>query len=116
MENDQERIPLFSYGSLQQAEVQLQTLGRLLEGTPDTLPGYKLDAVAIIDAAVIAASGSATHRIARATGCLEDLIPGKLFWLTHQELAACDAYEVDAYKRVEVRLASGTQAHAYVAA
>ena len=31
---------LFSYGTLQQDEVQLATFGRLLEGRKDALPGY----------------------------------------------------------------------------
>ena len=33
---------LFTYGTLQLEEVQLQTFGRKLEGKPDALVGYRL--------------------------------------------------------------------------
>jgi hypothetical protein len=33
---------LFSYGTLQQEDVQWSTFGRLLEGEPDELPGFAL--------------------------------------------------------------------------
>ena len=39
-----------------------------------------------------------------------------VFELTPQELAAADGYETDAYKRVKVKLCSGTEAWVYVAA
>ncbi|PLY45749.1 UDP-N-acetylmuramate--alanine ligase [Janthinobacterium sp. ROICE36] len=38
---------LFSYGTLQQADVQLATFGRLLDSRPDQLPGYRLALLAI---------------------------------------------------------------------
>ncbi|WP_371319933.1 gamma-glutamylcyclotransferase family protein [Variovorax sp. dw_308] len=48
---------LFSYGTLQLEPVQRATFGRLLSGQPDSLPGYRLEQVAIRDAAVVATSG-----------------------------------------------------------
>lgn len=33
---------LFSYGTLQQENVQIATFGRLLNGAPDALVGFKL--------------------------------------------------------------------------
>ena len=48
---------LFSYGTLQQPEVQLATFGRLLDSRPDQLPGYCLAMLAIDDAQVVATSG-----------------------------------------------------------
>ena len=50
-------IRLFSYGTLQQPEVQRSTCGRLLDGAPDSLPGFATAMVEITDAAVVAASG-----------------------------------------------------------
>ena len=38
---------LFTYGTLQHAEVQLDTFGRLVAGEPDALPGYTIDYVEI---------------------------------------------------------------------
>jgi len=39
-----------------------------------------------------------------------------VFQITETDLAAADAYEGDLYRRIIVRLASGTEAWVYVAA
>lgn len=106
---------LFSYGTLQQENVQRKSFGRLLEGKPDILPGYSLSMVAIEDAEVVATSGEAFHPIIR-PGAASDEVPGTVFTITKQELAAADAYEVDAYKRTRVRLKSGIDAWVYIEA
>lgn len=107
-------ISLFSYGTLQQPEVQLATFGRLLEGRPDSLPGFAVAPLPITDPHVIATSGAAVHTIAVPTGDPGDAIPGLVFTITPAELKAADAYEVDAYARVEARLGSGARAFVYV--
>jgi Gamma-glutamyl cyclotransferase, AIG2-like len=107
-------VALFSYGTLQQTEVQLATYGRELGGAPDVLSGYRLVPLTITDPRVIALSGKAVHAIARATGNPADLVPGVVFELTDAELAASDRYEVDVYARVEVALESGRSAWVYV--
>lgn len=105
-------IPLFSYGTLQQENVQLATFGRLLEGRPDALTGFALAPIRISDPRVIAVSGAAIHHIAHRTGDPADIVPGILFAITPAELAAADTYEVD-YGRIEVVLASGETAFVY---
>ncbi|MEA3033323.1 MAG: hypothetical protein QOH86_1339 [Sphingomonadales bacterium] len=105
---------LFSYGTLRQPEVQKATYGRLLEGRPDALTGYRLARLAVSSREVVRLSGKAIHSIARRTGRSEDRIEGVVFRLTAAELGATDAYEVDAYARREVRLESGLVAFAYV--
>ena len=107
-------VSLFSYGTLQQPEVQLATYGRLVTGVPDALQGYRLAPLAITDPHVVAVSGKAVHSIASATGNADDRIPGLVFELSESELAATDAYEVDVYARVEVTLESGRAAWVYV--
>jgi hypothetical protein len=107
-------VALFSYGTLQQAEVQLATFGRLLEGRPDTLIGYRTEKLAITSSEVVALSGSEIHTIARRTGSADDLISGIVFAVTAAELEAADAYETDAYARVEVTLGSGARAFVYL--
>lgn len=107
-------VSLFSYGTLRLEKVQRATFGRLLEGRPDELPGYVLEPLAITDPQVIATSGAAVHRIACRTGDPADLVSGVVFEITPAELGAADSYEVDAYGRVEVRLASGVSAFVYV--
>ena len=113
---DHPAIALFSYGTLQLAKVQLATFGRLLEGQADALPGFALAPLEIDDPQVVATSGLAVHDMACATGNPGDSIPGTVFAITAAELAAADSYEVDAMKRIEVRLASGTEAFVYVSA
>lgn len=111
---DADMVWLFSYGTLQQAAVQLALFGRRLEGQADALPGYSLGFVAIGDPVVIAASGSARHLIVRATGDPADAVSGTAFRISRAELAAADAYEVADYSRIEAMLASGIAAFVYV--
>ena len=107
---------LFSYGTLQQEEVQRSNFGRLLHGSPDLLVAHRSDWVQITDPDVIAASGTDRHPIVRPTGDPSDSVAGTLFVITPAELAAADTYEVDDYRRFQVRLSSGTQAWVYLAA
>lgn len=107
---------LFSYGTLQQEDVQLATFGRRLEGRADALPGYATSLLEIRDAEVVKTSGKTHHLIAQASGRAEDEVPGVVLRITAAELAAADTYEVSDYKRVAVRLKSGLEAFVYVAA
>ena len=111
---DDAAISLFSYGTLRQPEVQRATFGRLLEGRPDTLAGFVLAPLVISDPEVVRLSGAAVHKIAQRTGDPADLVEGMVFSITPAELAAADAYEVDVYGRISVRLASGAQAFVYI--
>ena len=105
---------LFSYGTLQQREVQQATYGRLLMGTRDALAGYRLEALTISDPEVVRSSGKAVHMIARHTGGPHDRIDGTCFHITDQELAMTDTYEVADYSRAEVELESGQRAFVYI--
>lgn len=105
---------LFSYGTLRQPKVQRANYGRRLNGTPDVLIGFRGQPLAITDPEVVRLSGKAVHTIACHTGDMADRIPGMLFEITDQELAATGAYEVDAYGRVEAVLESGARAFVYV--
>jgi gamma-glutamylcyclotransferase (GGCT)/AIG2-like uncharacterized protein YtfP len=107
-------VRLFAYGTLRQREVQMATYGRPLEGTPDVLAGYRLEPLTITDPEVVRLSGKAVHSIARQSGDPADRIPGIVFVLSEDELAATDRYEVDVYARVEVMLDSGSRAFVYV--
>ena len=105
---------LFSYGTLQQDNLQQATFGRLLEGSADALVGYAQSMVKIEDTDVVAKSGKTHHPIVAFTGEGEDRVAGTVFEISDAELAAADAYEVDAYKRVLAPLASGLNAWVYV--
>ena len=107
---------VFSYGTLQQEDVQVATFGRRLEGRADALPGYATSLFEIKDAAVVATSGKTHHLMARPTGNSADEVAGMVFRLTAAELAAADTYEVSDYKRIAVWLKSGLEAFVYVGA
>jgi uridine kinase len=103
---------LFCYGTVQQSDVQLAIFGRPLAGTPDQLPGHRLDWVTITEPAIIANSGSDRHPVVRAR---PGTVAGTVFTLTTTELAASDHHQVEVCRRGLVTLASGTEAWAYLA-
>jgi hypothetical protein len=113
---DPDGIPLFSYGTLRQANVQLATFGRLLEGRPDALIGFALSPMTIADPHVIEVSGADVHTIARPSGDPDDRIAGIAYELTPAEIEAADRYESGPIVRIRVRLESGAEAFVYVAA
>jgi hypothetical protein len=104
---------LFSYGTLQQAEVQLSTFGRLLRSEPDELVGFEPSVLTIEDPAFVAASGKAEHAIVRFNGKPDNRVRGLVLELTEAELARADRYEPAGYTRVAATLASGKQAWVY---
>jgi hypothetical protein len=109
-------MPLFfSYGTLQQQDVQLSTFGKLLQGQSDELPGFEQSLVRIDGPHVVASSGKTHHANVRFTGRDDSRVSGTVFEITDAELAAADQYEqLAAYKRVSAMLASGKQAWVYV--
>ena len=113
---DQPLQYLFSYGTLQHPDVQLDTFGRLVDGDDDALPGYTVDYAEIEDPRVVDLSGLSVHPIVRATGNPLDKVVGRALAVTEDELDASDEYEVALYRRVAVVLASGRAAWVYVGA
>ncbi len=109
-------MPLvFSYGTLQRADVQQMTYGRLLPGAADALPGFDLDLAPITDPARAELHGRTHYTNAVPSGQTGSRVQGMVFELTDDELARTDAYEAqDTYVRIEVTLASGATAWVYV--
>ncbi len=105
---------LFSYGTLQQRDVQLANFGRTLRGFDDALPRFAIEPYRIQDVRVIATSGKEWHTMAVFNGDDASRIPGKVFEITDAELTHADAYEVAAYRRLPCTLLSGRRAWAYV--
>ena len=105
---------LFSYGTLQKEEVQMETFGRLLNGEKDTLLGYVLKMVEITDREVLRKSGQQFHPIIDFTGNLNDKVEGVLFEISEAEILNADEYEVDDYKRIEIEFQSGKKGFIYV--
>ena len=107
---------LFSYGTLQQKQVQLANFGRELTGSKDILQGYIVGEIEITDERVLRESGKTFHPILRFSGDPLDEVTGTVFEITEQELARADDYEVDDYVRVAAVLKSGKIAWIYAAA
>ncbi len=108
---------LFSYGTLQQKEVQRSTIGRVLEGQRDELPRFEPSLVKIEDPAVAARVGRTHHANVTFNGNDASSVPGTAFEVTDAELARFDAFEAAfSYERIEVALSSGRQAWVYVGA
>ncbi|UWX61359.1 gamma-glutamylcyclotransferase [Chryseobacterium oranimense] len=105
---------LFSYGTLQKEEVQIETFGRILRGGKDILAGYKLGRVEITDPEVLRKSNQQYHPILEFSGNTEDEVEGILFQVTDQEILQADEYEVDDYKRIETVFKSGKVGFIYV--
>jgi hypothetical protein len=107
---------VFSYGTLRQPLVQESLFGDHVPTTPDTLPGWRLDWVAITDPEVVRTSGSDLHPILR-RGTADDVVEGSTLTLGYEwQLRAVDDYEVADYQRIRVELTSGLSAWVYVAA
>ena len=104
---------LFSYGTLQQPDVQVSTFGRLLQGAADELIGFEQSELEIEDPAFVAASGRSRHAIVRFTGRDDSRVRGTVFELSDSELASADRYEPAGYQRVSAKLASGKDAWVY---
>lgn len=93
---------LFSYGTLQQEDVQLATFGRRLEGRRDELPRAKL-------------THAGPHRNVVFQSDETSSVSGTAFEVSDAELAAVDAYERQFdYARVIATLKSGRRAWVYV--
>lgn len=105
---------LFSYGSLQQHDVQLATYGRLLDGQRDALVGFASSLVEIEDKEV-AARLRMTHHANAIPADVQARVSGSAFEVTDAELVATDEYESPfLYRRVFAPLESGREAWVYV--
>ena len=98
-------LGLFAYGTLRDAPIQQSVFGRLLDGDPDRLAGWRRGQVVI---------EGETYPMAEPDPASE--LDGRLYQLTQDDLALADAYEGETYRRIRVTLMSGRQAWFYVSA
>ena len=111
----QEKEWLFSYGTLQKAEVQAELFGRLLKGKNDSLTGYKILRIEISDESFLARREEKMQSTLSATGNKQDEVKGMVFQLSPEELLRADQYEPENYERVQITLRSGIIAWVYCA-
>lgn len=81
---------LFSYGTLQQRDVQLATFGRELQGTADHLIGFQISMLQIENPEVVRTSGKSHHPIVKQTSIAKSCFAGTVFEVTDDELAHAD--------------------------
>lgn len=93
---------LFTYGTLQDPDVQTRVFGRVVAGMPDTLPDFRRSTINI--------DGS-VYFIAVAD--IGQAIDGQVIEVTANELQKIDIYEGPEYRRIHVRLATGRAAWVY---
>ena len=105
---------LFSYGTLQLENVQIESFGRKLKGIKGKLTGFKIEQLEITDPYVLETSNQKYHPIALHTGNKEDFVEGMAFEITDEELLQADKYEVDDYKRISAKLESSEKVWVYV--
>jgi gamma-glutamylcyclotransferase (GGCT)/AIG2-like uncharacterized protein YtfP len=99
-------VLLFSYGTLQDKDVQMANFGRELAGRADALPGYAFTNPVLSD--------ESQYANIKLSSNPEDAVSGTVFEITEHELAAADRYEEDAdYHRILVTLRSGDHAWVY---
>ena len=100
---------LFSYGTLQSKEIQMQVFNKLLIGTPDQLLGYKLK-----DFQIEEEFGMEDYFVAIPSENPSNAINGIAFTVTNEDLLKADQFESNAYKRVQITLKSGITAWIYI--
>lgn len=100
---------LFSYGTLQSKEIQMQVFNKILTGTPDQLTGYKLK-----DLKIEEEFGMTDYFVAMPSENIADSIKGIVYTISGKDLAKADLFESNAYKRVQIKLKSGVTAWIYI--
>jgi gamma-glutamylcyclotransferase (GGCT)/AIG2-like uncharacterized protein YtfP len=100
---------IFSYGTLQSKEIQMQVFNKLLTGKPDQLLGYKIK-----DLKIEEEFGIEDYFVAIPSEDPSDCIKGIVFDISSLDLDKADLFESKAYKRVQITLKSGIIAWIYV--
>lgn len=95
---------LFTYGTLQQENIQLTVFSRTLSGFSDVLQGYKLSDEKVVG----------VYPVMHSSEDPSDIVLGRVFMCSNKEILEADKYEGPAYKRIKVVLNSGVSAWAYI--
>jgi hypothetical protein len=107
---------LFSYGTLQDGEVQMELFGRHLIGHTDILKGYNTTEIELNEEGFVGFREREKYLIASISDDENDAIEGTALQVTMDDLLLADEYEPEEYKREHVTLESGKQAWIYLKA
>ncbi|MBO6531787.1 MAG: gamma-glutamylcyclotransferase [Muricauda sp.] len=95
---------LFSYGTLQDPQVQESVFGRWLNGKTDAVTGFqKMENAVYGRYPIVAHTGNPKHKV-----------KGMAYEVSAVDLKKADRYETEAYKRELFTLESGAKAWIYV--
>ena len=94
---------LFSYGTLQDEDVQKSLLNRKLKGKRDILIGYCISQKKF----------KGKYPIVEVSKNRSDDVKGKVFKVSYVELYEIDAFAANIFNRMEITLKSGTKAWVY---
>ena len=95
---------LFTYGTLQDNQVQHYVFGKILKGKKDALPGFRWFENVVYG----------RYALVRPTENHDDAVEGMVYEVSEDDLQKCDVYETDAYTRTLLKLQSGLMAWVYV--
>jgi hypothetical protein len=79
---------LFSYGTLQQENVQLELFGRVLAGSADVLRGYRASTIEITDETFLSKGDGKYQKTVIIS--VNDIIDGTALEITDEELLLAD--------------------------
>ena len=106
---------LFSYGTLQRPEVQIELFGRILHSSADTLKGYRIAEIEINDESFLSKGENKNQKTLIISNDQDVYINAVVLEITEEELLLVDKYEPDNYSRIKVKLESGKEAWIYIA-
>lgn len=107
---------LFIHATLQNQQLQRDTIGRVPASEADVLPGYTVDFVEIVDCRFSDQLGTTHYPQLRATGDPLDKVTGLVLHVSEEELEAVDQIEASLFWRKREALGSGHEAWVYVSA
>lgn len=110
----QKKHLLFSYGSLNSKELQLQHYGRIVHGSADILSGYTLYDTKINQYSTSTIKEIIPIKIARKSAEKSAQIEGMVLEITGEELVKTDKLVASDSKRVLVTTDTGTEAWLYI--
>ncbi|MFV8333324.1 gamma-glutamylcyclotransferase family protein [Flavobacterium sp. GSP14] len=87
----------------------MQVFNKLLSGTEDRLTGYKLK-----DLQIEEEFGMEDYFVAMPSENPSDAVHGIAFTVSSEDLIKADQFESNAYKRIQIKLQSGTTAWIYI--
>ncbi|GGD47688.1 DUF4286 family protein [Muriicola marianensis] len=95
---------LFTYGTLQEKDVQKMIFSRTLNGKRDSLSAHRISEEMV---------GGLYPTIRRSENP-NDKVEGLVYVISEEELTLVDAYEGEAYERMNITLESGVKAWVYL--